>query len=88
MFSSSLLAVSKYLPVLFVLVKVLIILKYFLFIKYRTSAWRAVHFVYFPSSHIGMQEYDNSHNIKRMQNHLTILFVVCNLALMYVKSMQ
>lgn len=87
MYHFDLLPPKGYLPVIFILVKMLIIFKYFIFMKYRTSAWKAVHFIYFPTAHIGMQEYDNSRKIKRLQNHLTMLFIASNLALIYIKGL-
>ena len=80
-----LVALSKVGSTVLLLVKVVILLKYFMFMKYRTSDWRAFHFIYFSAKEIKASD-EGSIKVKRIQNQLSIAFIILNLALVFVMS--
>jgi hypothetical protein len=81
------LTLFKIKAVLLILVKVAILLKYFLFIRYRTSEWRPVHFIYFPGKEITASFSAQCIKVKKTQNLLTVIFVLLNLSLVFITSL-
>ena len=69
-----------------ILVKVVLLLKYFLFMQYRTSEWRPAHFIYFPGDAISSSFTAQCVKVKKTQNMLTIIFVLLNLSIVFIKS--
>ncbi len=59
----------------FVLMKVSLLLKYFLFVKYRSGDWKAEHLIYFPVNEIVYSKTLTCAKAKKLQNHLSTSFV-------------
>jgi len=57
---------------LLILTKVFLLLKYFLFVKYRTSEWKAFHLIYFPQNEILFSKSYQCVKAKKLQNVLSM----------------
>ncbi len=53
-----------------------ILLKFGLFIKFRTRNWKAINFIYFAPDHIILSESNKRADIKKLQNGLTFLTAI------------
>ncbi len=60
---------------LFLLMKVSLLLKYFLFVKYRDSDWKAHHLIYFPESELIVSKSYSCVKAKKIQNILSSSFI-------------
>lgn len=69
-----------------ILIKVVLLLKYFLFVRYKNSEWRALHLIYFPSREIIASSTESGAKVKKAQNMLTIAFVILNIAVVFIRS--
>jgi hypothetical protein len=56
-----------------ILIKVFLLLKYFMFVKFRTSEWKASHLIYFPANEIIFSKSYSCVKAKKMQNNLSFL---------------
>jgi hypothetical protein len=65
--------------------KVIILLKYFLYVKYSTTEWKAEHIVYFPSREIVHSECPTDIKVKKSQNRLSILFCACLVSIILIR---
>jgi hypothetical protein len=52
--------------------KVIILLKYFLFVRHRDIGWRISHLFFYPPQHIKV----DPSPAKKAQNHLSIVFLI------------
>lgn len=60
---------------LFILMKVSLLIKYFLFVKYRSADWKAHHLIFFPENEIIFSKSLNCVKAKKTQNLLSNAFV-------------
>lgn len=74
--------------VFFILMKVSLLMKYFLFVKYRSADWKAQHLIFFPENEIVFSKSLTCVKAKKMQNllstsfvHLVLLLVIVRLAM-------
>ncbi|MDB5247748.1 MAG: hypothetical protein JWQ40_2142 [Segetibacter sp.] len=70
-----------------ILVKVVLLLKYFMFVKYKTNEWRAIHLIYFPNKDIMSSSTLVGAKVKKTQNQLTIAFVLLNIGIVFIRSL-
>jgi len=59
-------------PVSFLLMKVILLVKYFLFVRYRDISWTISELFYYSKKQL---QVDPS-PAKKIQNHLTLIFVI------------
>ena len=83
-----LLLLFKVQALFFILMKVSLLTKYFLFVKYRASDWKAHHLIFFPENEIVFSKSLTCVKAKKIQNllstsfvHLTLLVVIVRLAM-------
>ena len=83
-----LLLLFKAQAVFFILMKVSLLTKYFLFVKYRAADWKAHHLIFFPENEIVLSKSLTCVKAKKIQNllstsfvHLTLLVVIVRLAM-------
>lgn len=69
----------------FILMKVSLLMKYFLFVKYRSADWKAQHLIFFPENEIFLSKSVTSVKAKKMQNFLSTTFVHLTLLLIVVR---
>lgn len=69
----------------FILLKVSLLLKYFLFVKYRTSEWKAEHLIYFPEDNIVLSRSYTCVKAKKLQNTLSTSFIHITILLVLVR---
>ena len=72
----------------FILMKVSLLTKYFLFVKYRSADWKTQHLIFFPENEIILSKSLSCVKAKKLQNllstsfvHLTLLLVLVRLAI-------
>lgn len=70
-----LLILFKVQSLFFILLKVSLLLKYFLFIKYRSGDWKASHLLYYPENDIVLSKNFTVVKAKKFQNYLSTAFV-------------
>ena len=60
---------------LFILMKVSLLLKYFVFLKYKSGDWKAQHLIYFPENEIILSKTYTCVKAKKLQNTLSTSFI-------------
>lgn len=80
-----LLLLFKVQALFFILMKVSLLMKYFLFVKYRSADWKAQHLIFFPENEIILSKSLTSVKAKKMQNFLSTTFVHLTLLLIVVR---
>ncbi|GEM_PF-3215957 len=68
---STYLVLFKIQSLLFILMKVALLLKYFFFVKHRGSDWKAYHMIYFPTQQIQLSRTVTCAKAKKLQNILS-----------------
>jgi hypothetical protein len=68
-----------------ILMKVALLLKLALFMRYKTSEWKVEHIVFFPRKDIYESDEQDS-KVKKAQNNLTVVFVVLVLLVVAIKT--
>lgn len=69
----------------FVLMKVSLLLKYFAFVKYRSSDWKAEHLIYFPANEIVYSKTLTCAKAKKIQNDLSLSFLHMVILVIFVR---
>ena len=64
----------KFQCLFFILMKVSLLLKYFIFVKYRSHDWKAQHLIYFPANEIICSKTLTCAKAKKLQNSLSTSF--------------
>lgn len=72
----------------FVLMKVSLLLKYFAFVKYRSSDWKAHHMIFFPPNEIVYSKSLNCAKAKKIQNDLSLSFLHMIILVVLVRFMM
>ncbi len=80
-----LLLLFKVQSLFFILMKVSLLMKYFLFVKYRSADWKAQHLIFFPENEIILSKSLTCVKAKKMQNFLSTTFVHLTLLLIVVR---
>ncbi|TDH20028.1 hypothetical protein EXU57_21580 [Segetibacter sp. 3557_3] len=68
------------------MMKVILLAKYFVFAKYKSPNWKAVHMIYFPPAEIHYSNSMESAKAKLVQNHLSINFGLLMLAVFLIRN--
>lgn len=68
-----------------ILTKVCLLLKYFTYMKYKKSDWKAVHLIYFPANEIIYSKSMQCVKAKTVQNFLTLSFLHLSIAAILIR---
>ena len=68
-----------------ILVKVCLLLKYFLYMKYKRSDWKARHLIYFPADEIVFSKSMQCVMAKRVQNILSVSIIHLGIAAIIIR---
>lgn len=69
----------------FIFMKVSLLLKYFIFVKYRSGDWKAQHLIYFPENEIVLSKTYTCVKAKKIQNTLSTSFIHLTILLMLTR---
>lgn len=72
--------------VAFLLMKVSILLKYFMFIKFNSGEWGVAHLIYFPRREITITTCQQTARVKRIQNQLSVILLVLTISVVCIRS--
>lgn len=72
----------------FILMKVSLLLKYYLFVKYRSGDWKAHHLIYFPENDIVLSKTYTCVKAKKIQNTLSTAFIHLTLLVIITKMIM
>ncbi len=67
--------VSKSHTIVLILIKISLLLKYFLFIKYKQADWKLQHMVFFAENDIVCSSCFKQAKIKKLQNSLSLAII-------------
>ncbi len=79
-------ALFKVQALCFTLMKVAVLLKYALFLRYKTHEWKAEHLIFFPRKEIIYSGSDQCVKVKKAQNFLSILVLLLILSVIATKN--